>query len=50
VDGALERSFPKKLIVNASTEEESIEILTNIKDSYENTTMLYIQQKPSMLV
>jgi ATP-dependent Clp protease ATP-binding subunit ClpC len=33
-DGALERRF-QKLIVNASTEEESIEILTNIKDSYE---------------
>lgn len=33
-DGALERRF-QKIIVDASTPEETLEILTNIKDAYE---------------
>jgi ATP-dependent Clp protease ATP-binding subunit ClpC len=34
-DGALERRF-QKVIVDASTNEETLRILTNIKDKYEN--------------
>lgn len=34
-DGALERRF-QKVIVDASTKEETLTILTNIKDKYEN--------------
>jgi ATP-dependent Clp protease ATP-binding subunit ClpC len=48
-DGALERRF-QKVIIEPTTVEETITILNNIKEKYEDIIMLFIHQKQLKLV